>query len=57
MPYIKQEKRPTFDKVVDERSGKESYEGVGTHDDTVISLGLAMFGASQILGDYSIEFV
>lgn len=46
-----------FDKVVDERSGKESYEGVGTHDDTVISLGLAMYGASQIIGDYSIEFV
>lgn len=46
-----------FDKVIEERTGKESYEGIGTHDDTVISLALAVNGATQMIGDYGLEFV
>jgi len=47
----------TFDKMVDERTGKETYESVGEHDDTVMALAIAVYGATQLTGDYAVEFV
>lgn len=45
-----------FSKVID-KSGKETFEGIGEHDDTVMALGIAVNAAFSVLGEYFIDFV
>jgi len=46
----------SFCKVID-KNGKETFEGVGEHDDTVMSLGIALNAALSLFGEYFIDFV
>ena len=48
----------SFKAKEDPRTGKLTYEGVGEHDDTVIALGLAMYGIiAEEAGTVSIAFI
>ena len=41
----------------DKRTGRETYEALGGHDDTVIGLGLSVEAASGALGSVSLEII